>query len=140
MKTRFFLLVSLMVFLVIAANAQNNSVEKPCKADVQLSANNQIVIRYIDVNQDKIKVLVYNAKGEKIDSHTFKTDGTMKVTYDVADYKQSKLLFKVMCNGQVACSELVTITEQGIVQIPKPTNADYETTNGTKTLMVGNNQ
>ncbi|HAM97423.1 MAG TPA: hypothetical protein DCQ26_02325 [Marinilabiliales bacterium] len=140
MKTRFFLLVSLMVFSVLAANAQNNSVVKPCKADVQLSADNQIVVRYLDVNQNKIKVLVYNEKGEKIDGRAFKTDGMMKITYDVADYKQSKLLFKVMCKGQVACSELVTINEQGIVQIPTPINIDNEMAHGAKTLLVGNNQ
>jgi len=45
-----------------------------------------------------------------------------------------------MCKGQVACSELVTINEQGIVQIPTPINIDNEMAHGAKTLLVGNNQ
>lgn len=136
MKTQFLTITIAMLLTFSFVNAQTSESVKKCRADVQLTAENQVVVRYLETNNQKIKIAVYNQDGEKLDNRSFKTDGMLKVTYNVKKFAGNDLIFKVSCNGQSVCSEMVSVNESGMVSIPVELNSDYSVE--AKQMLVSN--
>ncbi|MGD9994380.1 MAG: hypothetical protein AB7S69_13875 [Salinivirgaceae bacterium] len=142
MKTKLFLTLTFVALTLVSLNAQTTkTVSNPaCKADVQLNASNQVVVRYLDTNNQKIKVLVYGENGQRLHGKTFKTDGMLKVTYDAKNLPSGLLTFNVVCNNQLACSELVTVATDGTIAIPKPIFAATESLPENTMVMINDKQ
>ncbi|MGE4288227.1 MAG: hypothetical protein AB7E36_06025 [Salinivirgaceae bacterium] len=142
MKTKLFLTLTAVAMTLVGLNAQTTeAVTQPaCKADVQLNASNQVVVRYLDTNNQKIKVLVYGENGQRLHGKTFKTDGMLKVTYDAKNLPAGQLTFNVICNNELACSELVTVTDAGTLTIPQTIFATQELLPENNIVMVNNKQ
>jgi hypothetical protein len=142
MKTKLFLTLTAVAMTLVSLNAQTTkTVNQPaCKADVQLNANNQVVVRYLDTNNQKIKVMVYGENGQRLHGKTFKTDGMLKVTYDAKNLPAGQLTFNVVCNNQLACSELVKVTNEGTLTIPQVIFTAQESISENTLVMVNDKQ
>ena len=121
MKTKLFLTAA-VALSIVGLNAQNleSTMYQDCNADVQLNAKNQVVVRYLEADASKVKVFVYNQDGDQVHAKTIKAKGTIKLTYDLKNLPKGDLLFNVISNNKLACSELVRISENGLVAIPEP--------------------
>ncbi len=53
MKTKLFLTLTLVAMTFVSLNAQTTETvsNSACKADVQLNASNQVVVRYLDTHK-----------------------------------------------------------------------------------------
>ncbi|PKP10992.1 MAG: hypothetical protein CVU09_04210 [Bacteroidetes bacterium HGW-Bacteroidetes-4] len=142
MKTKLFLTLTAVAMTLVSLNAQTTKIvnQPTCKADVQLNANNQVIVRYLDTNNQKIKVIVYGENGQRLHGKTFKTDGMLKVTYDAKNLPAGQLTFNVVCNNQLACSELVKVTDKGTLTIPQAIFTAQEPVSENTIVMVNDKQ
>jgi len=133
MKTTLFLTAVMVLFTMVNGNSQvevlANKVANTYMADVQLSSDNLIIVRVLNVDNQKVKVMVIDSNGEKIQSQSFTTDGILKVAYKIKSLPADDLTFKVMVNNQLVCQEKVVVLENGKVEIPVPVIIETESKN-----------
>lgn len=122
MKTKiiFTLALALAILSSSFANVKKNPVVENQKIDVQLTAENQIVVRYLSNSPDKVKILVYDNSGKMLSKKSFKNQGHSKITYELKDLANKELNFKILVNKQVASVEHVIIDSIGIAAQPVP--------------------
>lgn len=120
MKTNLFTLAAAL-FISLSSIAQtNNSKTMPCTFDVQLAANNEVIVRQLSDNNAPIKLQVYNSDGERIHSKKYKNTGThLKIRYDISKIEDGDLTFKVVCSNNVVYAEQLTKYADGSISIPK---------------------
>ncbi|MBI9068347.1 MAG: hypothetical protein JEZ09_13720 [Salinivirgaceae bacterium] len=122
MKTR--ILITLILSLLIASAGFAETIIKDEKTnyqvDVQLNAENQIVVRYISDSMDKVQVLVLDNEGRILVRKKFYRSGHVKYTFALSNVSAQELLFKVVTQNKTLCAEYVYVSDKGIASIPIP--------------------
>lgn len=93
--------------------------ELNANVDVQLNAKNFIVVRYLNADNDKIKIKVYDANNKFVHQKTVKASGNIKVVYDLAKLPVGDYTFKVLCNKNLLRIESVSKLSAENITIPK---------------------
>ena len=128
MKTKFLITAALVVIFSAFSIAQASIDEtSTCNFDVQLTSKNLILVRYQNADNDKIKIVVYNDNNDFLRSRTVKATGNIKIHFDLSKLPEGNYYFKVLCNKEELCTEVVSKLANNKLCIPKRLN-DIKTT------------
>lgn len=127
MKARILTTALFVAVMATASLAQTSeSTIKKCKADVQLNSDNHIVVRYLNADNEKIKIKVFNENNKLVYGKTVKKDGNIKVRFDMEALPQGTYYFKLYSNKEELCSEQVNKNNLAWLSIPERTNGKTE--------------
>lgn len=120
MKTKLFITaVFLACFAAFSLAQVPDNENKKCNFDVQLTSKNLIVVRYLNADNDKIKIKVYNENDDVVQVKTVKARGNIKLYFDMINLPEGEYSFQVFCNKQEICVEEVTKFTDNSLDMPR---------------------
>ena len=123
MKTKILITAVLVaVFSTFSMAQPLISETSKCNFDVQLTSKNLILVRYQNADNDKIRIKVYNQNNDIIKSKSVTTSGNIKVHFDLSKLPEGNYYFKVFCNKEELCTEVVTKLANNKLGIPERLN------------------
>jgi hypothetical protein len=125
MKTKLFFAALLIGAMSLPVMSQT-TVETNAKVDIQLSPNNQIRIWYLDVQNEKVNIKIYDQLGELVDVRPFKCAGNMKIYYDLSLLDDGDYLISVCNKKTPVCTEKVTIANGKLAYQPIPVDVNTQ--------------
>jgi hypothetical protein len=123
MKTKLFFAALLIGAISLPVMSQT-PVETKAKVDIQLSPNNQIRIWYLDAQNEKVNVKIYDQQGELVDTRRFQCTGNMKIYYDLSQLTDGDYLISVCNKKTPVCTEKVTIANGKLACMPIPVDVN----------------
>lgn len=122
------LILGLLVSISSVLMGQSNSTQELPNADVQVNADNNVVLRCVNADNQRIQFLVYNHDGQRILSKRYKGSANMKLVVDADAYDLGELTFKVKCNNEVIKVEKLTKMDNGLLMMPVEINKNKRQT------------
>lgn len=119
MKTKVF---TLAVALLIGMATMGQSINKEqtnCKFDVQITKNNEVVVRQTNAIGKAIKIRLYNDDGARVNTQQYTCSGNFKAVYDLTKLNDGNLTFEIVCNNKVIYAETLTKYADGSLSIPR---------------------
>lgn len=119
MKTKVFTLAAALLigFTAMAQKATNEL--NNCEFDVQITNNNQVVVRQTNATGKTFKICIYNDEGVKVNTQKYTSNGNFKAVYNVTELNSGVLTFKILCNNKVIYAESLTKLADGSLSIPQ---------------------
>jgi len=122
MKTRNLITAVLVAVFATASMAQAPSLEnEKCNVDVQLNSKNQIVVRYMNANNEKVKVKVFNENDKLVYVRSVRDEGNIKLRFDLNTLPEGSYYFKVYQNKMELCTERVDKVSMTTLSVPERT-------------------
>lgn len=119
MKTKVFTLVgALLIGMATFAQSSTNEQEK-CQFDVQLTKNNEVVVRQTNALGKEIKIRVFNDEGVRVNTQKYTCNGNFKATYNLSNLNDGNFTFEIVCNNTVIYAEQLTKFANGSLSIPQ---------------------
>lgn len=137
MKTKVTTVLAALLIGVFAS-AQSNNNENNCKFDVQLTAENQITVRQTNATGSKIKVMIYNQDGERVNAKTYKCTGNMKATYNFNKLNEGNYFVKIICSNKVVHAEQLSKLADGSLSIPEQMPQQYQNPKNQNNMLISN--
>lgn len=109
---------ALMLLMVSNLELKAQGETSQNQVDVQLMANKQIRVWYLNSVDEKVCICVYNSREQLIKKESFKKEGNLKVKFDFSNLPADTYMVKVFKNKELVRAEKVTLNEDRLCSIP----------------------
>lgn len=112
------LLISGILMLISALTSMAQSSTKNNKVDVQLTAQKQVRVWYMNAENEKVSIWVINSKGDAVEKRSFRCEGNMKVKFDFGRLPVDTYTIQVFKNKELVRAEQVNLDKNHLCSMP----------------------